>query len=194
MHEDIYDAFLAAFVEFVKTMKVGGAADAEATLGPVQNSMQYNKLLHLYSHGTKEGWKIALGGEAAISELKAQTGGAGFFLPPTVVDNPPDDSRIVTEEQFGPIVPLLKWSDEDEVLRRANVSLYGLGGSVWSADVERAERMTRRLEAGTVWVNTHFEVGPPVGMGGHKESGIGVESGPGGLKEWCNPQAVWVRK
>lgn len=189
VHEDIYDAFLAAFVEFVKTLKVGGATDAEAVLGPVQNSMQYNKLLDLYSHGSKEGWKIALGGEAALSKT-----GAGYFLPPTVVDNPPDDSRIVTEEQFGPIVPLLKWSDEAEVLRRANVSLYGLGGSVWSADLERAERMTRRLEAGTVWVNTHFEVGPQVGMGGHKNSGIGVESGVGGLKEWCNPQAVWARK
>lgn len=142
-----------------------------------------------YSHGTKEGWEIALSGEASIPKP-----GAGFFLPPTVVENPPEDSRIVTEEQFWPIVPLLKWSDEVDVLRRANVSLFGLGGSAWSANVVRAERMTRRLEAGTVWFNTYSEVGLPVGMDGHKESGIGVESGVGGLKEWCNPQAVWVRK
>lgn len=201
MHEDIYDAFLAAFVDFVKTLKVGRSTDAEAVLGPVQNTMQYSKLLDMYDHGAKEGWKVALGGEAPASLINnssttttTTTGAAGFFLPPTVIDNPPEDSRLVVEEQFGPIVPLLKWSDEDDVVRRANASLFGLGGSVWSADLERAERMTRRLEAGTVWVNTHFEIGPQVGIGGHKNSGIGVESGVSGLKEWCNAQAVWVRK
>lgn len=189
VHKDIYDAFLSAFVDFVKTLKIGGPADAEATLGPSQNSMQYGKLVDLYEHGAKEGWQFALGGD--VSSKKE---GGGFFLPPTVVDNPSDESRIVVEEQFGPIVPLLKWSDEEDVLRRANASLMGLGGSVWSRDVARAERLTRRLEAGTVWVNTHFEVGPQVGFGGHKNSGIGLESGLDGLKEWCNAQAIWVRK
>lgn len=189
VHEDIYDAFLSGFVDFVKTLKSGGSTDTEATFGPSQNSMQYGKLVDLYNHGAKEGWKFALGGDA--SEKK---GSNGFFLPPTVVDNPSEESRVVVEEQFGPIVPLLKWSDEEDVLHRANASLMGLGGSVWSRDVARAERLTRRLEAGTVWVNTHFEVGPQVGFGGHKNSGIGLESGLDGLKEWCNAQAIWVRK
>ncbi|KAF4629506.1 hypothetical protein G7Y89_g8637 [Cudoniella acicularis] len=189
VHEDIYDAFLAAFVEFVKSLKSGGPADAEAALGPVQNSMQYAKLLDMYSQVSKQGWKVAHGGEPSSSKTNS-----GFFLPPTVIDNPPEDSRLVVEEQFGPIVPLLKWSDEEDVLRRANASLMGLGGSVWSKDVKRAERLTRRLEAGTVWVNSHFEVGPQVGFGGHKSSGIGVESGLDGLKGWCNAQAVWVKK
>lgn len=187
MHEDVYDAFLSAFVDFAKTLKSGGPTDAEATHGPSQNSMQYGKLVDLYEHGSKEGWKFALGGDPSRK-------GSGYFLPPTVVDNPPDDSRVVVEEQFGPIVPLLKWCDEEDVIRRANASLMGLGGSVWSRDPARAERMTRRLEAGTVWVNSHFEVGPQVGFGGHKNSGLGLESGLDGLKEWCNPQAIWVRK
>lgn len=190
VHESIYDAFLKAFVDFVKTLKTGSPTDAEAVLGSTQNSMQYAKLLDLYSHISKEGWKVVLGGEPAAASKTS----SGFYMPTTVIDNPPEDSRLVVEEQFGPIVPLLKWSDEDDVVRRANESLMGLGGSVWSKDVERAERLTRRLEAGTVWVNTHFEVGPQASFGGHKESGIGVESGVAGLKGWCNPQTVWIRK
>ena len=189
VHEDIYDVFLAAFVDFVKSLKSGGPADAEAAIGPVQNSMQYAKLLDMYSQVSSQGWKVAHGGELPPSEARR-----GLFLQPTVIDNPPEDSRLVVEEQFGPIVPLLRWSDEEDVVRRANSSLMGLGGSVWSKDVKRAERLARRLEAGTVWVNSHFEVGPQVGFGGHKTSGIGVESGLDGLKGWCNPQAVWVRK
>lgn len=189
VHEAIYDEFLAAFVEFVKTLKVGGSADAEAAIGPVQNSMQYSKLREMYGQISSEGWKVALGGELVSSE-----GQSGFFLQPTVIDNPPEDSRIVVDEQFGPIVPLLKWSEEEDVLKRANASLMGLGGSVWSKDVKKAESLTRRLEAGTVWVNSHFEVGPQVAFGGHKNSGIGVESGLDGIKAWCNPQVVSVRK
>ena len=189
MHEAIYEAFLAAFVEFVKAMKSGGSTDPEAVLGPSQNSMQYAKLLGLYDDISKQGFKVALGGDP--SSVKAD---GGFFLPPTVVDNPPEDSRLVVEEQFGPIVPFLKWSEEEDVLRRANASLMGLGGSVWSSDRKRAEGMARRLEAGTVWVNTHFQVGPQVSFGGHKSSGIGVESGLDGLKGWCNSQTVWIMK
>ncbi|ROV92190.1 hypothetical protein VMCG_09277 [Cytospora schulzeri] len=189
VHEDIYDAFLTAFVEFVKNLKSGGPADTEAVLGPAQNNMQYAKLLEMFSHASKQGWKVALGGETLSTETES-----GFFLQPTVIDNPPEDSRIVVEEQFGPIVPLLKWSDEEDVLRRANASSMGLGGSVWSTNLEQAEAMTRRLEAGTVWVNCHFQVGPQVSFGGHKNSGIGVESGLDGLKGWCNAQTVWIAK
>lgn len=190
VHESIYDAFLAAFVEAVKTFKVGPATDAEAALGPVQNSMQYSKLQELYSEVTQQGLKVAYKADLPPS----LDGQGGFFLPPTVVDNPPEDSRLVAEEQFGPIVPLLKWSDEEDVIRRANATLMGLGGSVWSVDTARAERMTRQLEAGTVWANSHFEITPNVAFGGFKESGVGVEQGLDGLKGWCNHQSVWVRK
>jgi acyl-CoA reductase-like NAD-dependent aldehyde dehydrogenase len=189
VHESIYDIFLVAFVNFVMTLKIGGSTNVEAALGSIQNKMQYTKLLDMYSQISKQGWKVAHGGKPLSSNTNR-----GYFLPATVIDNPPENSRLVVEEQFGPIVPLLKWSDEEDVLRRANASLMGLGGSVWSKDVKHAERLTRRLEAGTVWVNSHFEVGPQVGYGGHKNSGIGVESGLDGLKGWCNAQAIWVKK
>jgi acyl-CoA reductase-like NAD-dependent aldehyde dehydrogenase len=152
--------------------------------------MQYAKLQDLYAQIEKQGWKASPPIPAPADVVKGQ----GFFISPTLIDNPPNDSRIVTDEQFGPIVPLLKWTDEEDVIKRANAVSMGLGGSVWSKDKARAEKTARRLEAGTVWVNTHFEVGPQAGFGGHKESGIGVESGLDGLKGWCNPQAVWVRK
>lgn len=109
-------------------------------------------------------------------------------------DNPPDDSRIVQDEPFGPIVPLCKWSDEDDVIARANNTKMGLGASVWTNDIERGERIRDQLEAGSVWLNTHFELSPTVPFGGHKWSGIGMEWGVLGLKGWCNPQAVWWRK
>lgn len=199
VHERIYDDFLKAFVEHVKGFKTGSSTDAGATHGPVQNSVQHAKLLDMYGHLSEQGYKFALGGPSSESEFARDKkdeddGGSGFFLPAAVIDNPPEDSRIVVEEQFGPVVPLLKWSDDEDVIKRANASLMGLGGSVWSADLVAAERMTRRLEAGTVWVNTHFDVGPGVAFGGHKNSGIGVESGVDGLKGWCDPQVVRIAK
>lgn len=191
VHEAIYDAFLAQLVAFVKTLKIAGAGDAEAFTGPVQNGAQYARVRDLYGEVAKQNWSVALGG---LDSTSATGERKGFFLPPTIIDNPPDESRIVVEEPFGPIVPLLKWSDEKDVVRRANDSMMGLGASVWSADVERAERMARRLEAGNVWVNSHFELAPHVPFGGHKWSGIGLDWGVEGMKGWCNAQAVWVRK
>ena len=193
VHSSIYDAFFAALSDFVQAhLKTGPSTDATAALGPVQNAMQFSKLQDLYSQIDKQGWRAVP--SSAPATASANDGSKGFFFPTTLIDNPPDDSRIVVEEQFGPIVPLLKWSDEDDVIKRANASLMGLGGSVWSADIAQAERTARRLEAGTVWVNTHFDLGPNAGFGGHKQSGIGVESGLDGLKGWCNAQAVCVRK
>ncbi|KAK3684320.1 Aldehyde/histidinol dehydrogenase [Podospora appendiculata] len=177
VHEQIYDAFLAAMMAFVQTMKVGPSDDPTTVLGPVQNSM----------HAIPAD-KLSFKPDATTKT------DAGFFLPPTIIDNPPDDSQIVADEQFGLIVSLLKWSDEEDVLRRVNATLFGLGGSVWSKDVQRAEKMARRMEAGTVWVNTHLECGANGSYAGHKNSGIGAECGLLSIKEWCNLQGVYVRK
>lgn len=189
VHEKIYSEFLKQLVDLVKQFKIGGAGDTEAFFGPVQNRMQFNKLQNLYSEIPKQGWQVALGG---IEDQRSKT--EGFFMPPTIIDNPPDDSRIVVEEPFGPIVPVLKWSDEEDVIARANNTNMGLGASVWSKDIDRARRMAKRLEAGSLWVNTHFELAPYVPFGGHKWSGVGMDWGTVGMKGWCNAQAIWVRK
>lgn len=186
VHESIYDKFLATLVAIVKQLPIGDYTDAQAVLGPVQNSMQFGKLQELYAEIDKEGWKAVLGG---APEKK----GKGFFMPPTIIDNPPDDSRIVHEEPFGPIVPVLKWSDEEDVISRANGTNMGLGASVWGTDVAHAQRIAEQLEAGSIWVNTHFEVAPNVPFGGHKHSGMGMDWGDVGLQGWCNPQAYWVK-
>ncbi|KAI1739185.1 Aldehyde/histidinol dehydrogenase [Xylaria scruposa] len=187
VHERIYDQFLSAMVAVTKQFKTGDHTDPEAFFGPIQNAKQYERLRQFYSQIGKEGWKTALGGEPGPKQ------GKGFYMPPTIIDNPPDNSSIVVDEPFGPIVPVLKWSTEDEVIKRVNSSRLGLGASVWSKDVPRAKRIAEQLEAGSIWVNTHFEVAPNVPFGGHKESGLGMDWGEVGLKGWTNPQAYWVK-
>jgi acyl-CoA reductase-like NAD-dependent aldehyde dehydrogenase len=187
VHESIYDQFLSAVTGFLDKMKIGDFSDAEAFFGPIQNKMQFDKLQKLYGQIEAQGWKRA---SSDISTTKSEK---GYYMPPVVIDNPPEDSEIVQTEPFGPIVPLLKWSSEEDVIERANASALGLGASVWSKDVPRARRMAEQLEAGSIWVNTHFEVAPNVPFGGHKQSGMGMDWGEVGLKGWCNPQAYWVK-
>ncbi|CCT69180.1 related to aldehyde dehydrogenase [Fusarium fujikuroi] len=187
VHESIYDKFVSEVIKFLHALKTGDFSDPEAFFGPIQNKMQYEKLQRLYEQIDKQGWKCAFGSASPATSEK------GYFVPPVLVDNPPEDSEIVQMEPFGPIVPVMKWQSEDDVIARANASDYGLGASVWSKDVARARRMAELLEAGSVWVNTHFEVAPNVPFGGHKQSGIGMDWGEVGLKGWCNPQAYWVK-
>ncbi|RDW69905.1 hypothetical protein BP5796_08302 [Coleophoma crateriformis] len=187
IHEKIYDEFRDAMVAFTKTIKTGNGFEPDVMVGPLQNSMQYEKVKDLYAEIGKCSWKTAFGGEI-------QEAAQGYFITPAIIDNPPDDSRIVTEEPFGPIVPLLKWRDESDVLERANSGKTGLGASVWSRDLARAERMARQVSAGSVWVNSHFDVAPNVPFGGHKWSGIGSEWGQTGLKAYCNSTSLWLWK
>lgn len=191
VHSSIYDQFVAAFCAHVReNFKVGPGTDPENFIGPVQNSMQYAKVKDLYSQIVEQGWKPALGGNMPDEDTSSK----GYFFTPTVIENPPEDSRIVMEEPFGPILPILKWEHDDEVIARANDSKMGLGASVWSTDLERATAMAKQLEAGTVWVNSHFEVAPGIPFGGHKWSGIGTEWGVNGLKAYCNSQSLWLKK
>ncbi|WZH42143.1 Aldehyde/histidinol dehydrogenase [Fusarium acuminatum] len=187
VHDSIYDKFLSAVIDFLDSLKTDDFSDAEAFFGPIQNKMQFDKLQRLYGDMDKQGWKRAFG---SVPEAKPEK---GYYIPPVLIDNPPDESEIVQVEPFGPIVPIMKWSKEDEVIARANASDLGLGASVWSKDVSHARRIAEQLESGSIWVNTHFEVAPNVPFGGHKQSGIGMDWGEVGLKGWCNPQAYWVK-
>jgi acyl-CoA reductase-like NAD-dependent aldehyde dehydrogenase len=185
VQDTIVDRFIEAMVKATKDLKVG-PGDQDVYLGPLQNEMQYERVKGFFADIKKENWKVAVGG--------SNPDGAGYFITPTVIDRPKKDSRIVTEEPFGPIVPVLSFSTEDEAIRQANDTRMGLGASVWSADVERANRVARRIQAGNVWVNTHFELDPRMPFGGHKESGIGTEWGLSGLKSFCNSQTLYLKK
>lgn len=186
VHEAIYEEFRDAMVAYTKTLQVGDGFKDGVFLGPVQNSMQYERVSGIFDDVEKQGYKIAVGG-------KIDTKSGGYFITPTIVDNPSDDSRIVVEEPFGPILPILKWSSEDEVIERANNTDMGLGASVWSTDLAEAERIGRQLDAGNVWVNSHLELSPTTPFGGHKQSGIGSEWGLSGLKQFCNSQSLFLK-
>ncbi len=187
VHSSIHAEFVKAFVEFARDKKVGDGMSPETDLGPIQNRMQYAKLLDLFADVGKNGYKVPLGG--MIDESLA-----GNFVPVTIVDNPPDSSRIVREEPFGPILPILSFDDVDEVVARANDSPFGLGGSVWGKDRNAAIAVAKRLETGTVWVNEIHALGVDIPFGGHKESGIGVESGREGLAEFTNSKTYTFAK
>jgi acyl-CoA reductase-like NAD-dependent aldehyde dehydrogenase len=185
-HEAIYDRLAAELVKIGRSVKVGDGTAEGTQLGPIQNRLQYQRLRSLIEDSRSHGHRFLLGGD--IPE------GKGFFFPVTLIDNPPDDSRIVKEEPFGPILPLLKFSTVDEAVVRANDSDYGLGASVWAGDYHEGQRIAERLQAGTVWVNEIHTISPHKPMAGHKQSGIGVENGLVGLLEYTVPQTLSIQK
>ena len=185
-HERIYDELCEALAELARKAKVGNGLDPETEIGPIQNRMQYERVLGILEDTRRRGARILAGG--TVPE------GPGYFIPPTVVADVPEDSRLVREEQFGPILPILKFTDIDDAVRRANDTRYGLSGSVWSRDPERAAAIAARLEVGTAWVNHHRATSAIVPFGGAKESGIGRQYSVLGLKGYMEPRVVSVLK
>ncbi|GJC83078.1 putative aldehyde dehydrogenase FUS7 [Colletotrichum liriopes] len=188
IHEAIYDELVAEMANVVKNLPVGDGQQEGTVLGPVQNQMQFDRVKELLKDIEEQKLKVAAGSTAPASN------GKGYFITPTIVDNPPDNSRIVVEEPFGPVFPVLKWSDEKDVIHRANDTLMGLGASVWSKDLEKAQSIAKKLKAGNIWINTHLELQYDAPFGGHKQSGIGYEYGAGGLKAYCNAQSMFITK
>ncbi|KIW47566.1 uncharacterized protein PV06_00254 [Exophiala oligosperma] len=186
VHASIYDSFKSVVVRHVNGLKVGNGREDGVALGPVQNQMQYDKVSGFLSAAEKEGWTVVAGG------VSTKQPGTGYFIQPAVIDRPPDDSSIVTEEPFGPIMPLLAWTDKDDVISRANDTPMGLGASVWSKNLDEARSIAEKLEAGSVWLNAHLALDVSVPFGGHKESGIGCEGGIEGLKAFCNIQSLYL--
>jgi acyl-CoA reductase-like NAD-dependent aldehyde dehydrogenase len=185
-HESVYQELCAALVEEAKKAKVGNGLDPATELGPVQNKMQYDKVVGLIEDTKKAGATFLAGGEIPS--------GPGYFLPPTLVTDIADDSRLVQEEQFGPIVPILKFRDVEDAVRRANDTRYGLSGSVWTKDVKRGAEIAARLEVGTAWVNQHRTTSAFVPFGGAKESGLGRQYSALGLKSYMEPEVVSIAK
>ncbi|KAI1417203.1 aldehyde dehydrogenase [Hypoxylon sp. FL1857] len=185
VHDAVYDAVLAAMVGFVQTLKLG--LDENAHLGPISNKDHFERVKGLLADVESTNLKVAIGSTKPLSDRN------GYYLVPTIIDNPPDDSRIVVEEQFGPVLPIMKWSEEADVVFRANNTYAGLGASVWTRDMEQAERLAKQLQAGNIWINTHAEIQTSTPYAGHKQSGLGIAMGVDGLKSCCNVQSVYTR-
>ncbi|KAK6225493.1 aldehyde dehydrogenase [Colletotrichum tabaci] len=187
VHESIYDEFLEKFTnEVKKSFSIKSDATSPSLFGPVSNRMQYNSVKDIADHYKRNGYSVI------ATELPLDS--KGFWVPPTIVTKPPEDSILVREEQFGPILPILTWTHEEEVIQRANLSNAGLGASVYCRDVGRAESIARKIEAGTVSINVP-EL-PNVGgyFAGMKDSGHGGEMGKQGLLSYCYTQSLHFAK
>lgn len=187
VHSSFHAAFVEAFVNYARLQTVGDGLDPSTRVGPVQNKMQFDKLRGFLDDIKANGYKVVLGGE--IDENRP-----GYFIPVTVVDNPPEDSMIVREEQFGPIVPILAYDDVEDVVERTNASPYGLGGSVWGRDTQVAVAVANRIESGMVWVNEIHTQGVDIPFGGQKQSGLGTEGGHEGRLLFTNPKTILIKK
>ena len=185
-HESIYDELCTALVAEAKKTKIGNGLEPGTDLGPLQNKMQYDKVVGLINETRKSGATFLTGGEIPQ--------GPGYFLPPTLVTDIDESSRLVQEEQFGPIVPIMKFTDVEDAIRRANDTRYGLSGSVWAKDTKRGAEIAARLEVGTAWVNQHRATSAFVPFGGAKESGLGRAYSSLGLKSYMEPEVVSVAK
>ena len=187
IHKDIYDDLSKAIAEYAKTVVVGDGSQQGTGVGPIQNKKQYERVLELVQDAKDNGYKFLTGGDKDPS-------GTGYYVPITILDNPPEDARIVAEEQFGPVMPLLKFDSVDEVIERANNSEYGLAGAVWTKDTDKGIEIAEQLETGTVWINEFMHLSPFSPFGGHKQSGFGAEYGVDGLKEFTYPQVITVKR
>jgi acyl-CoA reductase-like NAD-dependent aldehyde dehydrogenase len=182
-HDSIYDRLCGELARIADEAVVGNGLDPTTEFGPLQNRAQFEKVKNLIADSRRVGIIVA-GGE--VSD------GPGYFVRPTIVRDIDDDARLVREEQFGPVLPVLRYSDLGDAIARVNASEYGLGGSVWSSDHYRAYLVATRIDSGTVWVNTHLDCPPDIPYGGAKQSGLGIELGQAGLEEFTQCKIVNV--
>ncbi|HEV3354557.1 MAG TPA: aldehyde dehydrogenase family protein [Acidimicrobiales bacterium] len=180
--EAMYDDVVEAMATQAKSQKVGDGTDPDTQLGPINNKPQYDRVSELVADAIKGGARAAAGGKPMD--------GPGYFFEPTILADISDGTRIVDEEQFGPALPLIPYRDIDDAVERANATHFGLGGSVWGGDADRAAQVAERLECGTAWVNTHLALAPHQPFGGAKSSGLGVENGTWGLYGFTELQVL----
>ncbi len=181
VHESIYDEMCSELAKLADAAIVDDGFAQGVQFGPLQNAMQFEKVKSFLDDAKANGNVIA-GGEVMDRP--------GYFIRPTIVRDVTDGTKIVDEEQFGPILPIIKYSDTDDVFARANASPYGLGGSIWSSDANRATDMALKLQAGTVWINKHIDLAPHIPFAGAKQSGLGIEFADEGLAEFTQIRVV----
>ena len=182
--ENLYEPMCNALAEIARSIKVGDGLDPESQMGPLQNKMQYEKVLGILEDTRKVGARILCGGHALDRP--------GYFIAPTIVADIQEGTRLVDEETFGPVLPVIKYRDVDDAIRRANDTRYGLSGSVWTNDLAKGADVAARLEVGTAYVNQHHIPDATVPFGGAKESGLGREYSALGLKSYMEAQVVSV--
>ncbi len=181
----MYEAMCDELARLADATVVGDGLDAATQMGPLQNKTQFEKVKEFLLDGRTRG-KVIAGGTALDRD--------GYFIAPTIVRDIPDDARLVREEQFGPVLPVLRYSSLDDAIARANGTEYGLGGTVWGADSKRAYEVAQRMTAGTIWINKHLELPPDIPFGGAKQSGFGTEMGQDGLEEFTQSRIINMAK
>ena len=183
VHDSLYDAVCESLVAYAANIPVGDGLSEQSILGPVQNRMQLDIVASYVEDARAKGGRVLIGGQS--------NGGTGYFYPITIVADVDHGCKLVDREQFGPALPIIRYSDLADVIAKANDNPAGLGGSVWGRDAERAKQVAGQLECGTVWINKHGAIQPNAPFGGVKQSGIGVEFGVDGLKEFTTIQTVF---
>jgi aldehyde dehydrogenase (NAD+) len=181
----IYDEMCHELATLVDGLVSGDGLEQGVQVGPLQNAQQFTKA-KAYLEIAKRDGRVIAGGSAGEGE--------GFFITPTVVRDIKEGSPLVDEEQFAPILPVIRYDDIEDVIVRANDSKMGLGGSVWSSSIDRAYAYAKRIDSGTVWINQHTHFGPHIPLGGAKESGIGVEFSAHGLAEYAQTAVISIKK
>jgi acyl-CoA reductase-like NAD-dependent aldehyde dehydrogenase len=187
LQDGIYDTFMARLVEMAGAAKLGDPMDPATNISPVATRAQHEKILSYIEIAKAEGANCILGGKAAQPDRSG-----GYFVEPTIFTDVRNDMRIAQEEVFGPVLSVLRFSDEEEALRIANDTLYGLAAGVWTNDLTRALRMSRGLQAGTIWVNTYRSTSYTTPFGGIKASGLGRENGMAAIMEYLETKSVWL--
>ena len=188
LQESIHDAFVEKLLALAKTARMGDPMSPDTQVGPVTTRPQYEKVLGYIDIAKKEGAKLLMGGGAAARPEC----GKGWFVEPTVFAGVNNKMRIAQEEVFGPVLSVIKFKDEEEALAIANDVRFGLGSGVWTSDIGRAIRMSERIQAGTVWVNTYRAVSYLSPFGGYKDSGLGRENGMDAVREYLQVKSVWI--
>ncbi len=186
VHESIFTEMVDELKKIAESVKLGDGMEADTDMGPINNLPQLERVIELTQDARQHGAEIVTGGERIER--------SGYFFPPTIVTNISEGIRLVDEEQFGPVLPVMSFANVNEVIERANRTDYGLGGSVWTNDLEQGVELAARLECGTAWVNQHMSFLPNIPFGGAKMSGNGVQNGLSGLDEFCQLQVISIAK
>lgn len=184
--DSVHDALAAELVKLAEAEVLGDGLDPATTQGPINNKAQFDEVAELVEDARAKGGNIETGGE--------RYGDVGYFYKPTVITGVDNGIAIVDQEQFGPVIPIIKVKSPEEALEKANQSEFGLGGSVWSKDIDRAAALAAKLNTGNAWVNVHANLNPFVPFGGIKASGLGYEHGTMGFEGYCTMQSRSIPK